>query len=178
MQIQVKTQTNRYTITTGRGILRSLRTLLPFAEGKKVMIVTDENVAPLYSDVVVSQYPDASVYVVPSGEESKSFVNAEKIANALAEKGFTRQDYVFALGGGVVGDLAGFVSSIYMRGIPYVQIPTSLLAGIDSSVGGKTAVNIAYGKNLVGRVYPPSAVVFDLNTLDTLPEHCRSSSDR
>ena len=109
MQIQVKTQTNRYTITTGRGILRSLRTLLPFAEGKKVMIVTDENVAPLYSDVVVSQYPDASVYVVPSGEESKSFVNAEKIANALAEKGFTRQDYVFALGGGVVGDLAGFV---------------------------------------------------------------------
>lgn len=171
MQIQVKTQTNRYTITTGRGILRSLRTLLPFAEGKKVMIVTDENVAPLYSDVVVSQYPDASVYVVPAGEESKSFVNAEKIANALAEKGFTRQDYVFALGGGVVGDLAGFVSSIYMRGIPYVQIPTSLLAGIDSSVGGKTAVNIAYGKNLVGRVYPPSAVVFDLNTLDTLPEH-------
>ncbi|MBR1747392.1 MAG: 3-phosphoshikimate 1-carboxyvinyltransferase [Clostridia bacterium] len=168
MQTIVKTQTNTYTITTGRGILKSLRSLLPFTEGKKVMIVTDDNVARYHLNAVKSEYPEAHVFVIEHGEGSKSFQNAERIAEELAKHGFTRADYVFALGGGVVGDLSGFVSSIYMRGIPYVQIPTSLLAGIDSSVGGKTAVNIAYGKNLVGRVYPPSAVVFDLDTLSTL----------
>ena len=168
MKTKIITQTNEYVVTTGRGLLDKLRELLPFAEDKKILIVTDDNVARHYLSKVQQAYPKAYVYMVEPGEKAKCFENAESICNTLAKRGFTRSDVVLALGGGVVGDLAGFVSSIYMRGIPYVQIPTSLLAGIDSSVGGKTAVNISYGKNLVGRVYPPSAVVFDLDTLKTL----------
>lgn len=171
MDCVIKTSVNTYTVKTGRGLLGDLKKYLPFSvEGRKILIVTDDNVAPLYLDKVLAQFDNAYSYVIPHGENSKNFSYAEKIASYLAELKFTRKDYVFALGGGVVGDLAGFVSSIYMRGIPFVQLPTSLLAGIDSSVGGKTAVNIPFGKNLVGRVYPPECVLFDIDVLSTLPE--------
>ena len=152
-------------------MLDKVNTLLPEdAKGRKKLIVTDDVVAGLYLDAVKKALPEAKVFAIPHGESSKSIEYAEKICNYLAENDFSRKDYVLALGGGVVGDLAGFVSSIYMRGIPYVQLPTTLLAGIDSSVGGKTAVNIGFGKNLVGRIYPPKKVVFDLDTLNTLPQ--------
>ena len=171
MNTTVKTSTDNYSVITGYGLLNNIATLLPDdAKGKKITIVTDDIVAPLYLDIVKNSIPSALTFVIPNGEKSKSIEYAEKISNFLAENNFTRKDYVLALGGGVVGDLAGFVSSIYMRGIPYVQLPTTLLAGIDSSVGGKTAVNIGFGKNLVGRIYPPKKVIYDLNTLDTLPK--------
>ena len=172
MNTTVKTSTDNYSVITGYGLLNNIATLLPDdAKGKKITIVTDDIVAPLYLDIVKNSIPSALTFVIPNGEKSKSIEYAEKISNFLAENNFTRKDYVLALGGGVVGDLAGFVSSIYMRGIPYMQLPTTLLAGIDSSVGGKTAVNIGFGKNLVGRIYPPEKVIFDLNTLKTLPEN-------
>lgn len=170
MKTTVKTSVNEYDITTGRGLLPKIRTLLPFVEGRKILIVTDENAGRFHLEKITAVFPEAERIVLSAGEKTKSIQNAERICNLLAEKGFGRKDFVFALGGGVIGDLAGFASSIYMRGIPYVQIPTTLLAGVDSSVGGKTAVNIAYGKNLVGRIYPPQAVVFDLDTLSTLPK--------
>lgn len=171
MNTSVVTSTNSYQIITGHGLLDKLRSLLTSdALAGKKMIVTDDIVAGLYLDKVKAQLPDAELFIIPHGEKSKSINYAERICNELAKCGFTRKDHIFALGGGVVGDLAGFVSSIYMRGIPYIQLPTTLLAGIDSSVGGKTAVNIGFGKNLVGRIYPPEKVVCDLDTLTTLPE--------
>ena len=169
MDTVVTTSTNVYPVRTGYGLLDDIKKHLPFdVTGKKVMVVSDDSVAKIYLDKVCAQL-SAIPFVFPHGENSKSFAYAEKITSALAENKFTRSDFIFALGGGVTGDLSGFVASIYMRGIPYVQLPTTLLAGIDSSVGGKTAVNIPYGKNLVGRIYPPKAVLYDLKTLSTLP---------
>ena len=170
MNTSVVTSTNSYQIITGHGLIGKLRSLLPAdALARKKMIVTDDIVAGLYLDKVKAQLTDAEIFIIPHGEKSKSINYAEAICNELAKCGFTRKDHIFALGGGVVGDLAGFVSSIYMRGIPYIQLPTTLLAGIDSSVGGKIAVNIGFGKNLVGRIYPPEKVIYDLDTIKTLP---------
>jgi 3-dehydroquinate synthase len=112
---------------------------------------------------------DAVSFIVAPGESSKSFSIYEKLTEDLARSGHQRTDLIIALGGGVVGDLAGFTASSYMRGVPFVQVPTSLLAQIDSSVGGKTGINIRAGKNLVGAVYQPKAVLIDPLTLDTLP---------
>lgn len=172
METTVKTSSNTYKIFVGRGLLDDIKAYLPTSFlSRRILIITDQTVEKLYLKKLTSQLDNCFSYAVPSGEDSKCFRYVELICNFLAENGFTRKDCVIALGGGVVGDLAGFVSSIYMRGIPYVQVPTTLLAGIDSSVGGKTAVNLAYGKNLAGRIYPPQAVVFDLDTLNTLPEN-------
>lgn len=170
MKTVIKTSTGSYPVYTGRGLLDDLASYLPenFA-GRKVLTITDDSVAPLYLDKVRNAV-GTEVFVVKHGEKSKSLSCVGKILEFLAEKEFNRKDAIIALGGGVVGDLAGFVSSIYVRGIPYVQIPTTLLAGIDSSVGGKTAVNLTRGKNMVGRIYPPEAVIFDLETLNTLPK--------
>ena len=110
------------------------------------------------------------VYEIPAGESSKSMQMAEKLFTKCIETGMDRKSPVFALGGGVVGDLAGFVAASYMRGVPFVQVPTSLLAQVDSSVGGKVAVNHPLGKNLIGAFYQPKAVFMDLNTLQTLPK--------
>ena len=143
----------------------------PF-KGKKVCIVTDSNVAPLYLATYQSKLTESEVFsfVIPAGEKSKSAESFIKIHSFLAQNAFTRGDALIALGGGVVGDLTGFVASTYMRGIAYYQIPTTLLAMIDSSVGGKTAIDIPEGKNLVGTFYQPSGVYVDLSTLKTLPE--------
>ena len=118
----------------------------------------------------MSVLPDGTLrYVIPHGEKSKNWTLAGELLEKLAADGFCRDDTLVALGGGVVGDITGFVASVYMRGVPYVQVPTTLLAAIDSSVGGKTAVDLKAGKNLAGRIYPPKAVVCDLDTLATLP---------
>lgn len=171
METIVKTLTNTYPVRTGRGLFEDIKKHLPPSFlGRRIMIITDDNVAKFYLKKILSQLENCKYFIVPHGETSKTVENAEKIANELAENNFTRKDCILALGGGVIGDLSGFVASIYMRGIPYAQLPTTLLAGIDSSVGGKTAVNLNYGKNLIGRIYPPEAVIFDINTLLTLPE--------
>ncbi|MGO3731564.1 MAG: 3-dehydroquinate synthase [Vagococcus sp.] len=139
---------------------------------RKIAIITDETVEELYGQKVLSSIKeagfDAYIVSVPSGETSKSLRMAESLYESLASKEMTRNDGIIALGGGVVGDLAGFVASTYMRGLCFLQIPTTLLAQVDSSIGGKTAVNTQTAKNLVGTFAQPDGVLIDPNTLHTL----------
>ncbi|MDT2820398.1 3-dehydroquinate synthase [Enterococcus devriesei] len=141
-------------------------------KNKKIAIISDENVYPIYGEKIQQQLADYEVchYAVPAGESSKSLERANTLYEFLAEQQFTRSDAVIALGGGVVGDLASFVASTYMRGIAFVQIPTSLLAQVDSSIGGKTAVNSSKAKNMIGTFAQPDGVLIDPETLNTLPE--------
>ena len=138
----------------------------------KAAILTDSNVAPLYADRLESSLSKSGYtplrFTIKAGEESKSAESYLSFLNFLAENQLTRTDCIFALGGGVVGDLAGFAAATYLRGIRFIQIPTTLLAMVDSSVGGKTAIDIPAGKNLVGAFYQPSLVLCDPKTLDTL----------
>ena len=171
MKTTVTTSTGEYPVITGHGILKDFADLTQICrEGTKAAVITDDNVAPLWLDRLLSVLPDGTLrYVIPHGEKSKNWALAGELLEKLAADGFCRDDTLVALGGGVVGDITGFVASVYMRGVPYVQVPTTLLAAIDSSVGGKTAVDLKAGKNLAGRIYPPKAVVCDLDTLATLP---------
>ena len=143
--------------------------------GKKIMIVSDDNVFPLYGEIITKALSDSGFechsFVLPHGEPTKSFQSLPKIYEALINAKLTRSDLLIALGGGVIGDLAGFAASSYLRGIKFVQIPTSLLAQVDSSVGGKVAVDLPQGKNLVGAFYHPKAVIIDPDVLNTLPDH-------
>lgn len=145
---------------------------------EKVAVITDSNVAPLYlervSDSLRKGGFNVFCHVFPAGEGSKNLEVVAKMLSFLAECSFTRSDAVVALGGGVTGDMAGFAASIYMRGIDFVQIPTTLLAQIDSSVGGKTGVNLSAGKNLCGAFHQPRAVIIDPETLKTLPRRVYS----
>ena len=138
----------------------------------RVMVVTDDTVRALYGDALLTSLNEAGLdtaeFVIPHGEASKNTASLIELLNALAENAFTRTDIVCALGGGVVGDLAGFAAAVYLRGIRYVGIPTTLLASVDSSVGGKTAVDLPAGKNLAGAFHHPSLVLCDPNTLNTL----------
>jgi len=163
-----------YDVVIGNGILtetgKRIKQLLPKA--KKVAIITDDNVRELYLDEVKKYISDVGLemfdYSIRPGEASKSSDNYIKLQNWLAGKGLTSTDAIIALGGGVVGDLAGFVAATYLRGIPFIQIPSTLLAMVDSSVGGKTAIDLPMGKNLVGAFYQPSLVLCDTRLLDTL----------
>lgn len=141
---------------------------------QRVAIITDSNVAPLYGDLVAQSLTEqdfqVSTFIVPAGERSKSLEQSAKLYDLLAENGFTRSDGIIALGGGVIGDLAGFVASTYMRGIHFLQIPTTLLAQVDSSIGGKTAVNTKNAKNLVGTFSQPEGVLIDPEVLNTLDD--------
>ncbi|WP_312541019.1 3-dehydroquinate synthase [Enterococcus sp.] len=140
---------------------------------QKVAVITDSHVAPLYGEALMSALKtfgfDATLLEVPAGERSKSLLQATALYDQLATFGMTRSDGIIALGGGVIGDLAGFVASTYMRGIHFLQIPTSLLAQVDSSIGGKTAVNTDSAKNLVGTFSQPEGVLIDPALLSTLP---------
>lgn len=140
----------------------------------KVMIISDDNVFPLYGEKCVSELNNAGFvtasFVFKAGEQSKNIDTLGTILEAMAEEELTRKDIVVALGGGVTGDIAGLAASLYMRGIPVVQFPTSLLAGIDSSVGGKTAVDLKHGKNLMGAFHQPNLVVINTDTFKTLPD--------
>ncbi len=141
----------------------------------RAAILSDSNVAPLYAERLEASLKKAGfsplLYVVPAGEGSKSAESYLSFLSFLAKNKVTRSDCLFALGGGVVGDLCGFSAATYLRGIEFIQIPTSLLAMVDSSVGGKTAIDIPEGKNLVGAFYQPSLVICDYETLDTLPKN-------
>lgn len=144
------------------------------AGGDQVCIVTDDTVDALYAEKLCqslkkAEYPYQK-FVIPHGEPSKNTENYIKLLNFLASHHFTRSDVIVALGGGVVGDLAGFAAATYMRGIKFVQLPTTLLAAVDSSVGGKTAVDLETGKNLAGAFYQPEVVLCDWTTLDTLSD--------
>jgi 3-dehydroquinate synthase len=163
-----------YDIVIGRGQIASLgaRTAA-LKPGARAAIVTDENVARLHLAAARASLADAGIttvdIVVPAGEPSKSFAMLERVCEELIAARIERSDVVIALGGGVVGDLAGFAASIVRRGVDYIQVPTTLLAQVDSSVGGKTAIDTRFGKNLVGAFYQPILVIADTALLDTLP---------
>ncbi|MFD1486070.1 3-dehydroquinate synthase [Lacticaseibacillus baoqingensis] len=141
---------------------------------RRVMIVSDTHVAPLYLEATQQRLTAAgfttAISVIPAGEASKTLAGAQQIYGDLIANGFSRSDGVLALGGGVVGDLAGFVASTFMRGLSYIQVPTSLLAQVDSSVGGKTAVDFGTGKNVIGSFFQPDLVVIDPDQLQTLSQ--------
>lgn len=166
--LQVKASKRDYTVSIGFDLRFRLPDFLE-KDYSKILIVTDDIVAPLYLDDVLKGVPKADSYTIPSGESSKSMEMYEKIQTYLLSNHFDRDGLIIALGGGVVGDLAGFVAATYMRGIDYVQVPTTILAH-DSSVGGKVAINHTLGKNMIGSFYPPVAVVYDVNTLATLSD--------
>jgi len=176
MEITVNTS-KPYRIVIGRGCLGETgrRAGALFRPGSRAFVVTDSNVAPLYLGRVRQSLSEAGFstgeHVFPAGEESKQLSTIRDIYQSLAESGVTRSDFVVALGGGVTGDMAGFAAATFLRGIPFVQIPTSLLAQIDSSIGGKTAIDISAGKNLVGAFHQPALVLIDANTLATLPKY-------
>lgn len=161
-----------YEVLVGQQLLEQAGTLIEHVVSfQKAVIVTDDKVAPLYLEKVLSSFSDQyhiEVFVLPNGESSKCETELFRLFSFLCEKGLTRTDLLIALGGGVVGDLCGFAASCYLRGIPFVQIPTTLLAQVDSSVGGKTAIDLPQGKNLVGTFYQPKLVLCDTDTLKTL----------
>ncbi len=165
----------KYDILIGRNLLREAGKLT--SEVKKpcrAVIVTDDIVYGLYGKAVAASYEEAGFrtcfFVLPHGESSKNMQNLMRLLEFLADERLTRSDIVVALGGGVVGDFAGFAAAIYLRGIEYVQIPTTFLAAVDSSVGGKTAVDLIAGKNLAGAFHQPNLVVCDVNAFDTLSD--------
>ncbi len=163
-----------YDVLIGSGLSAKIgEYLIELGRSGKVMIVSDTHVAPLYAEGVADELVyrgfEPSIFSFDAGEESKNLKTYADLLSFLAEEGFTRTDTVLALGGGVVGDLAGFAAATYMRGIHFVNMPTSLLAAIDSSVGGKTAVDLPQGKNLVGAFYQPELVVFDTDFMKSLP---------
>lgn len=160
-----------YDICIGAGLLpRASSLITPHLSSHKVVIVTDETVAGLYRDEIDLGELDAAFVVLPVGERSKSFDTLQTVLDAMFAHHMGRNDAVIALGGGVIGDLTGFAASIYKRGCRFIQIPTTLLSQVDSSVGGKTAINVAHGKNLVGAFYQPKLVLSDMSVLSTLPE--------
>ncbi len=172
----VNVKTNKpYNVYIGTGLLPRLAEFLPgdIKIGKAVL-VSDDNVAPLYAEVVTKALKSAGfsvhTFIIPHGETSKCQAQLFKLLEFMAEHHVNRADCMFALGGGVVGDLTGFAASIYLRGVPFVQLPTTVLAACDSSVGGKTAIDLPAGKNLVGSFYQPRAVICDYSTFDTLPK--------
>ena len=163
-----------YCVKIGHGLLDTLGTELAALAAGNVFVVTDTNVAPHYLERTENSLKSAGFSVISeiisAGEPSKNLENYEKLLRRMAAAHLTRADTVVALGGGMTGDLAGFAAASYLRGIRLVQVPTTLLAMVDSSVGGKTAVDLPEGKNLVGAFHQPALVLCDLDTLDTLPQ--------
>ena len=163
-----------YDIVIGRGVVGSLAArIAALKPGARLAIVTDENVAHAHLESIAQQLSAAGMttsrIVVPPGEGSKSFASFERVCDALIEARIERNDLIIALGGGVVGDLAGYAAASVRRGLDFVQVPTTLLAQVDSSVGGKTGINSRHGKNLVGAFHQPILVIADTALLDTLP---------
>jgi 3-dehydroquinate synthase len=166
-----------YPVTIGNGALDSVaQTVQGIAPSARVALITDDQVGPLYAARVAESFgARASIFTLPAGEEHKTRQTWARITDEMLEKELGRDTIVVALGGGVVGDVAGFVAATFMRGVPVVQVPTTLLAMVDASVGGKTGVDTRHGKNLVGAFHNPAAVVIDPMVLATLPErHARA----
>lgn len=175
MQKVTVSASREYDILIGSGLLPMLgQEARKIAKGKKVCIVSDSNVFPLHGQVAVKSLEEAGFqvisYVFPAGEDSKNGEIYLDLLNHLAQHQLTRTDLLVALGGGVVGDLTGFAAATFLRGVAFIQVPTTLLAAVDSSVGGKTAIDLPAGKNLAGAFYQPSLVLCDTDTLSTLPE--------
>ena len=172
-RVQIALAERSYPIEIGCGLLARSQTWEGLPRASAALIVTNATVAPLYGQALRSalapHYPKVLEVVLPDGEQYKDWATLNRIFDALLESGCDRKTVLFALGGGVVGDMTGFAAASYMRGVPFVQVPTTLLAQVDSSVGGKTAINHPLGKNMIGAFYQPQRVVCDLDTLATLP---------
>lgn len=163
-----------YPILIGRGLLGQCELLLPYLRQRKVAVVTNTTVAPLYLARLATALRAAGVEVIeivlPDGEQYKDWQNLNTIFDVLLERRCERSTTLIALGGGVVGDMTGFAAACYQRGMPFIQVPTTLLSQVDSSVGGKTAINHPRGKNMIGAFYQPKLVLADTDTLNTLPD--------
>jgi len=173
--IHVALGARAYNVHVGAGLLaRAGELIAPFAPSGRVFVVTDENVARLHLQTLAASLEAANlaahVTTLPAGEQSKSFSGLEHTLRTLLEQGINRKDLIIAFGGGVIGDLAGLAAGLVKRGVDFVQIPTTLLAQVDSSVGGKTAIDTPEGKNLVGLIHQPKLVIADLDVLAKLPK--------
>lgn len=168
MKLTVKTSMGDYNIIIERGSINCLSEYCNTE--KKALVVTDDGVPFRYAETVSKQFKNSVVKVIPQGEKSKSFDTYKELLQVLSENEFSRSDCVVAVGGGVVGDLSGFTAATYMRGIDFYNIPTTLLSQVDSSIGGKTAIDFGGYKNTVGAFYQPKAVIIDSDVLKTLPK--------
>lgn len=171
--VPIELQERSYSIAIGSSLFDDPHSYAELPAASHVLIVTNSTVAPLYAkrleQALRGKYAAVHTVVLPDGEEYKTWQTLNLVFDALLQNGCDRKTIVFALGGGVVGDMAGFAAASYMRGVPFVQVPTTLLAQVDSSVGGKTGINHPMGKNMIGAFYQPLKVVCDLDTLKTLP---------
>lgn len=173
--VRVRLAERSYDIVIGRDLLDSVgRRAADLLKRRRCAVVTDSNVAPLHAQTVIRSLTENGIeptlIKVPAGETSKSMAVAEEICREMIRAGLDRKAFLIALGGGVIGDLAGFAASVFLRGIPFIQAPTTLLSQVDSSVGGKTGVNTPEGKNLIGTFAQPALVLADVATLQTLPQ--------
>ena len=168
MIIPVNLGTDSYDIVLERGCIRRAGELLRL--DRKVLVVTDDGVPEAYAKTVADQCGEARIETLPQGEENKNFAGFERLLRAMLDFGMTRKDCVAAVGGGVIGDMAGFAAACYMRGIDFYNIPTTVLSQVDSSIGGKTAIDLDGIKNIVGAFYQPKRVLIDPEVLETLPD--------
>ena len=173
--VHVELGTRSYDVLVGEGLLSDAgKHIRPILTQDRAFVVTDENVAPLYLEVLERSLEQQGIaceaMVLPAGDQTKDFSYLQKLIDEFLARKIERSSTIIALGGGAIGDLTGFAASITLRGIDYIQIPTTLLAQVDSSVGGKTAINTTHGKNLVGMFHQPELVLADIRTLDTLPQ--------
>ena len=162
-----------YPIYIASNLLSQLSSLMPVLSGRQLMVVTNTTISPLYLDNVVqllSVHCDVDTVILPDGEQFKNLDTMNRIFTALLEKTHSRKTTLVALGGGVIGDMTGFAAASYQRGVDFIQIPTTLLSQVDSSVGGKTGVNHVLGKNMIGAFHQPTSVFIDIDTLATLPD--------
>ncbi|MDN5870434.1 MAG: 3-dehydroquinate synthase [Nitrococcus sp.] len=170
--VQVDLQERSYPIYIDHGLLHNAELLRRHIAGTQVLVVTNETVAPLYLERACTALADFDVdrIILPDGEQHKTLETAMRVYDALIERGFNRSATLVGLGGGVIGDITGFVAATYQRGVHFIQFPTTLLALVDASVGGKTGVNHPRGKNMIGAFHQPRCVLADTDTLETLPE--------
>src|SRR5947199_3269936 len=173
-KVRIELGERSYDVLIGPGLLARPDSYAQLPRGGSAIIVTNTTVGPLYAQplrqALAPAYRHVQQVELPDGEAHKDWPAMNRIFDALLTGGFDRRTVLFALGGGVIGDLTGFAAACYMRGVPFVQVPTTLLAQVDSSVGGKTAINHPLGKNMIGAFYQPLRVVADTDVLDTLPE--------
>ena len=172
--LKVATSQGKYSIIIGHNTISDIgKYLKPILNNNRVFIISSRRIAKIYKgkllNILNKNNIDAIFIVIKDGENQKNFDTISKISNTLLKKGIDRNDALIAFGGGVIGDITGFVSSITLRGVKFIQIPTTLLAQVDSSVGGKTGINTSHGKNLIGTFFQPKIVIIDINFLVTLP---------
>ncbi|TVU90991.1 3-dehydroquinate synthase [Vreelandella titanicae] len=170
--LNVALEERSYPIHIATGLMGRADMLTPYLAGQQVMVVTNETIAPLYLEMLCTSLPDhldVRTVVLPDGEQYKTIEQVSRIWDALLEAGFNRRCTLIALGGGVIGDMVGYAAASYQRGVAFIQVPTTLLSQVDSSVGGKTGVNHPLGKNMIGAFWQPKAVLVDIDTLKSLP---------